>query len=435
MNDIGHPFLRGLLARRGPVEPSVSWLLALRAEALERGSALAVPTMRDEDWRFTDLSPLTRTGFLPVVAAPALRAEAIAPFEVPEAGARLVFVDGWFSATLSMLPEQGSGLVAGPLAAAFTTHDELLHAHLTRLADFRDDAFAAVNTAHLHDGALIVAEAGHAARQPVHVLHVSTQAGVAVHPRLLVVAQRGSEVTLVEDHVSLHDGAGLSNAVGEVAVAAGARVRHVKVQRAAKAAFHVATTVAHLERDARYHAVGVALGARLSRENLRIVQGGTGTDCQLDGLALIGGRQIADTHSFVDHALPDGTSRQLHKCIAAGAAHAVFNGRVLVREGAQHTDSAQQCRSLLLTDKAHIDAKPQLEIFADDVKCSHGAAIGQLDADEVFYLRTRGLDETAARNILTYAFAAEIAGRIPVRSVVERLRAEVLQQTGAREIA
>ena len=447
MNDVGHPFLRGLLARRSPLAPtaptapttptapSVSWLLALRAEALERGSTLAVPTTRDEDWRFTDLAPLTRTGFGPVTAAPSLGADALAPFHIPEAGARLVFVDGCFSAPLSVIAAPGGGLFAGSLAAAFDTHDELLHTHLTRLADFRDDAFMAVNTAHLHDGALIVADAGHAVPQPVHLLHISTLADVAIHPRLLVVAYRDSDLTVIEDHVSLHHGACLSNAVSEIAVAAGARVRHVKLQRAGKAAFHVATTATHVERDARYHAVGIALGARLSRENVHVVQAGTGTDCQLDGLALIGGRQIADTHSFVDHALPDGTSRQLHKCIAAGAAHAVFNGRVLVREGAQRTNSAQQCRSLLLSGKAHIDAKPQLEIFADDVKCSHGAAIGQLEADEVFYLRTRGLDEVAARNILTYAFAAEIAGRIPVRSVVERLRAEVLQQTGAREIA
>lgn len=435
MNAVGHPFLRGLLARQAPVAPSVPWLLALRAEALERGSTLAVPTTRDEEWRFTDLAPLLRTGFAPVTATPALGAEAVAPFEVPEAGAHLVFIDGRFSAALSNAPASGGGLVAGSLAAAFAAHDELLNAHLTRLADFRDDPFAAVNTAHLHDGAFILADVGHEATHPVHVLHVSTMPEVAFHPRLLIVAQRGSDLTVVEDHVSLHSGASLSNAVSEIAVAPGARVRHVKLQRASKAAFHVATTAVRLERDARYHIVGVALGARLSRENLRIVQAGTGTDCQLDGLALIAGRQVADTHSFVDHALPDGTSRQLHKCIASGGAHAVFNGRVMVREGAQRTDSAQQCRSLLLSDKAHIDAKPQLEIFADDVKCSHGAAIGQLEADEVFYLRSRGLDEAVARNVLTYAFAAEIAGRIPVRSVVERLRAEILQQTGAREIA
>jgi len=167
---------------------------------------------------------------------------------------------------------------------------------------------------------------------------------------------------------------------------------------------------------------------------VNVVQAGTGVECHLDGLALIGGRQLADTHSFIDHALPHGTSRQLQKCIAGGGSHAVFNGRVLVREDAQRTDSGQESRNLLLSDKAHVDTKPQLEIFADDVKCSHGATVGQLEADEVFYLRSRGLSDSAARNLLTYAFAADIVNRIPLPSLVAQLRTTVLEQTGAKEL-
>jgi Fe-S cluster assembly protein SufD len=209
-------------------------------------------------------------------------------------------------------------------------------------------------------------------------------------------------------------------------------VRHVRVQREAAAAFHVATSAVRLERDATYSSVSVALGARISRHTLNVLQAGEGASIALDGLALIHERQLADTHSFVDHAHPNGTSRQLHKCVVGGHAHAVFNGRILVRQGAQLTNSAQQSRNLLLSQRAHVDTKPQLEIFADDVKCAHGAAIGQLEAEEMFYLRSRGLSELAARNLLTYGFAAEIVDRIPVASVKAGLRRAVLEQTQAK---
>jgi Fe-S cluster assembly protein SufD len=207
----------------------------------------------------------------------------------------------------------------------------------------------------------------------------------------------------------------------------------VRVQRESGEAFHVATNAVRLERDSTYASVSVALGARLSRYNLNVAQAGEGVTAELDGLALIRDRQLADTHSFLDHARPHGTSRQLHKCIAGGHAHAVFNGRILVREGAQRTSSAQESRNLLLSQRAHVDTKPQLEIFADDVKCGHGATVGQLEADELFYLRSRGLSEPAARSLLTYGFAAEIVERIRIPSVAAALRQAVLAQTKTEE--
>jgi Fe-S cluster assembly protein SufD len=221
--------------------------------------------------------------------------------------------------------------------------------------------------------------------------------------------------------------------VTEIGVSDNAHVRHIRLQRESQAAFHIATSGVHLHRDARYTTVSVALGARISRYNLNVTQAGEGAECTIDGLALIGGRQLADTHSLLDHVTPHGRSRQLHKCIVGGAGHAVFNGKIFVREGAQKTDSAQQSRNLLLSERAHVDAKPQLEIFADDVKCAHGAAVGQLEADQLFYLKSRGLDEITARNLLTYAFAAEIVGRIPVPSLVRRLEETVVRQTEKAE--
>jgi Fe-S cluster assembly protein SufD len=219
--------------------------------------------------------------------------------------------------------------------------------------------------------------------------------------------------------------------VTEIAVGANAHVRHVRRQQEGPAAFHIATSAVRLERDASYRSVAVATGARISRYNLDVVQAGAGTRCQLDGLALIRDRQLADTHSFVDHAHPHGTSRQLHKCVAGGHAHAVFNGRILVRTGAQRTDSSQSSRNLLLSRRAHVDTKPQLEIFADDVKCAHGATVGQLEAEELFYLRSRGLAEGPARALLTYGFAAEVVDRIPIPSVVDALHRTVLKETQA----
>jgi Fe-S cluster assembly protein SufD len=208
-------------------------------------------------------------------------------------------------------------------------------------------------------------------------------------------------------------------------------VRHVRVQGEAAGAYHIATCAAILAKDARYASHTVTLGARLSRFNLGIVQQGDGAEVVLDGLAIIAGRQLADTHTLMDHARPHGRCRQVHKCIVDGGAHAVFNGKILVRPGAQLTDSSQQSRCLLLSERAHVDAKPQLEIFADDVKCAHGAAIGQIDAEQLFYLRSRGLPESRARKLLTYAFAAELIARIPVPSLVERLERAVLAQTQA----
>ena len=424
-------FLESLLAGHSaaPVAP-LAWLNTLRGAALERANALTLPTTRDEDWRFTDLSALYKLAFKPAGAGALPAAGSIAPFAVPEVCARLVFVDGRYAPGLSSV-RPNAGIEVRDLASALASDDGFLRGRLGQLADHRDDAFRAINTAGLADGAVVHARRNTAADGPVQLLFISSQSEVATHPRVLIVAEDGADLTVLEEYAGLADGPYCVNGVTEVAVGAAARVRHVRVQREAAAAFHVATTAVRVERNAAYSSVSVALGARISRHNLNVVQAGEGVTLALDGLALIHERQLADTHSFVDHARPHGTSRQLHKCVVGGQAHAVFNGRILVREGAQLTNSAQQSRNLLLSRRAHVDTKPQLEIFADDVKCAHGAAIGQLEADELFYLRTRGLSETAARNLLTFGFAAEIVDRIPIASVAASLRRAVLEQTRA----
>ena len=408
--------------------PALAWLNQLRASAVDRVGALTVPTTRDEEWRFTDISPLSKLSFQPVRTASPLQTADVERFYLEEATTRLVFVDGVYAPQLSSVA-RNLGVVVMNLSAAVSAHAAAIEPHLGRHTEFRDNVFAALNTAFLHDGALIVVPRDASVAAPVHLLFLATQKETASYPRCLVVAESGSAVTVVEDYVALQDEAYFTNAVTEIALADNARVNHIRVQRDSGQAFHIANCAVSLAHASRYQSVSVALGARISRYNLNVRLAAEGAECAVDGLALIGGQQLADTHTLIDHARPHGVSRQLHKCIVDGAAHAVFNGKIMVRPGAQRTDSSQSSRNLLLTGKARVDTKPQLEIFADDVKCAHGATVGQLDAEEVFYLRSRGLSDAAARNLLTYAFGAEIIDRIPIASLKHRLEQSVLEQT------
>ena len=423
-----------------PAPPKLAWLKALRAEATERVGVLKMPTPHDEAWRFTDISTLTQQSFHPLRTPSCLQAGDIERFHIDEATTRLVFVDGVHAPQLSSIgvrvgvDDAGAGagdaaLVVGNLASTMVTHGPTLQAHLGRHAAFHDQPFAALNTAFLHDAAVIIVPRDTSVATPVHLLFIATQPELAAHPRALLVLEPGSAVTLIEDYVALHEGAYFTNSVVEVALGASATVEHARVQRESRQAFHIASCAVSLAHASRYHSINIALGARISRVELDVRQTAAATECSLDGLALIGERQLADTHTFIDHAKPHGVSRQLHKTIVDGAAHAVFGGKVMVRPGAQQTDSAQSSRNLLLSAKARVDTLPQLEIFADDVKCTHGATVGQLDSEEVFYLRSRGLSEAAARNLLTYAFGAEVIDRIPVASLRRRLEQTVLEQT------
>lgn len=425
-------FLQRLLSAR-PSQPEAAngWLKNLRAAAVERANELTVPSVRDEDWRFTDLAPLYKFPLQPSRETGGLPEGGWQGLEVPEAAHRLVFIDGCFSPQWSQLPST-SGITVTNLAQAPAA---ILEPHLGQLADIRKDAFAAVNTAFLHDGACIHVAADRNVDHPIHLLFLATREGVASYPRVLVRVERGGKCLFIEDFVGKVEGGYLTNAVAEIFVEDDAVVSHVRLQRESPASFHIGKTSVRVASRGRYAGWSVALGSRISRHNLGITQAGEGTDFSMDGLALISGRQLADTSSAVDHAFAHGRSRQLHKTVVADAAHAVFNGKIFVRKDAQQTDSGQQSRNLLLSDRAHVDTKPQLEIFADDVKCAHGATVGQLDEDELFYLKTRGLSDSAARGMLTYAFSAEIVERIPVRSVVARMEQAILDKTQTKEIA
>ncbi|MGE5526604.1 MAG: Fe-S cluster assembly protein SufD [Rhodospirillaceae bacterium] len=423
-----HPYIEALL-RGGEMSHSpYAWLNERRAHALERANALAVPTTRDEEWRFTDITPLTRTSFNNALPGATPDRAALEKLLLPEATARLVFIDGYFAPEYSVTIR--AAVTVESLLAALQRPAEGTEQVLARLASVDSRVFVALNTAHLRDGAYV-----HAARNAeggvVQVLFVSTTPDTVSYPRSLIQVEQGAQCTVIEEYVSLGDGASFANAVTEIAVAPNARVRHVRLQRQNLASYHIAQCAVSIAKDASYCSQSITFGARISRYDLEVVQRGEGAEAVIDGLALISGRQLADTHTTMDHACPHGRSQQLHKTIAGGGAHAVFNGKVIVRPGAQLIDSAQESRNLLLSDKARVDTKPQLEIFADDVKCSHGATVGQLDPDHLFYLKSRGLPDALARRLLTYAFGAQVIERIPVASVVRELERVVLEQTGA----
>jgi Fe-S cluster assembly protein SufD len=426
-------FLETLLTGLPPSQTSpLPWINALQAEAVNRLDVLSLPSRSDEEWRLTNLSPMTKLSFAPAPSATYLESADIAHFDIEEATTRLVFVDGIYAPQLS-ITAANSGLVASELSTALATHAKSIETHLGRHAAFRDNVFAALNTASLGDAAVVVVSRNMALAAPVHLLFIATQKEVVSSPRCLVIAESGSSATVIEDYVVLNqpseqEEAHFTNAVTEIALEDNARVNHVRIQREGSKAFHIANCTASVGRSSRYQSVSVALGAQISRYNLNMLLA-EGAECAIDGLALIAANQLADTHTCIEHTQPHGTSRQLHKCIIGDSAHAVFNGKIVVRQGAQRTDSVQSSRNLLLTDKAQVDTKPQLEIVADDVKCAHGATIGQLDNEEVFYLQSRGLSHSEARDLLTYAFAAEIIDRIPVASLKYKLEQSASEQT------
>jgi Fe-S cluster assembly protein SufD len=412
-----------------------AWVARLREGAFARFEELGFPTTDEEEWKYTNVAPVARAEFMPAEGATKLESVAVEPFVSAEASrSRLVFVDGIFSRELSSLEEIPEGVVAVDLGAALAgERAEVLWEHLGRLSGEGSDAFSALNTAFLGGGAFLHVAKGVESSAPVQLLFVSTaESEAATFPRVLVVAERDSRLDIIETYASVGGATYLTNAVVEVFVGEGARVTHYKVQDEGAAAYHVASTRAELSRSSFYDLTTVTLGARLSRHNIEILLESEGAECRVDGLYIVGTGQHADTHSLIDHRVPNCASRQNYKGILDGRSRAVFNGRVFVREDARGTDAQQSNKNLLLSREARVDTKPQLEIYNDDVKCSHGATVGQLDEEELFYLLSRGLHTDLARNLLTYGFAEEIVERIKFESIRAQLDEAILNRLHAR---
>jgi len=402
---------------------SPAWLRETRRAAITRFSELGFPTTRDEDWKYTNVAPIVTTPFrfIPEGEIRGIEPETITPFRLGgEDWIRLVFVDGRYSPRLSAVDGLPDGVRAGSLGEAITADAENVRTHLTRHA--RDaDGFVALSTAFLQDGAFVYVPQGRVVEAPIHLLFVTTvrpSSGEAMAlPRNLIVTGPHSQATVVESHVSLLASPHLTNAVTEVVVGDGAILEHCKLQEEGDSAFHVGTLHVCQERDSSFSSCSLALGGGFVRNTLRVLLNGEGAVCGLNGLYVLGGRQHVDNHVTVDHAKPHCTSRQLYKGILDGRSRAVFNGRIIVRRGAQKTDAHQTNKNLLLSDGPEVNSKPWLEIFTDDVKCSHGAADGQLAEDAIFYLRSRGLGEDVARTLLTYGFANEVVERLRIEAI------------------
>ncbi len=410
-------YLANLLKLRADLPTSVTGLAAIRDRATVRVQELAIPSTKDEEWRFTDLSSLLQVNFQAVSSAATVTLSDIQAFILPEANLhRLVFVDGLYAPELSAVGQLPAGTVVTSLNQTSAWQN-----HLATLPG-SEDVFTALNTASFTDGAIAILPRNQETIAPVHLLFVSTtQAPQISHPRCLVVVGTGSSLTLIEDYVALGEGGYFTNPVTEIHLEENAQVNHTRVQRDSKAAFHIGKTAISQARDSRYTGTTVNLGATLSRHNLEVYQTGEQTETTLNGLTLVDGDQTADTHSAIALTKPHGTTNQIHKCIIDDHAHAVFNGKVFVPKAAQLTNAAQLSRNLLLSPKARVDTKPQLEITADNVKCSHGATVSQLEGDEVFYLQSRGIDQDTARRLLVYAFAYEVISQIPVAPLQETL--------------
>ncbi|HEX8557721.1 MAG TPA: Fe-S cluster assembly protein SufD [Pyrinomonadaceae bacterium] len=418
-----------------------AWVARLREGAFRSFEARGFPTTDEEDWKYTNVSPVAKGAFRPAAGgAVELEGAAVEPFVSEEARrSRLVFVDGRFSPELSATDALPPGVVAEDLGAALAgVRGEELSRRLGGLFDEEGggagpgDSFAALNTAFLGGGALLVVPAGVAIEAPVQALFLNTAGGAASFPRVLVVAGRDSRLDLIETHAARGDAEYFADAVVEVFVGEGARVTHYKVQDEGGRAFHVASTRAEVGRGGAYDLTTVTLGARLSRHEITVALRSPGAECRVDGLYIVGDGQHADTHSLIDHAEPNCVSRQNYKGILDGRARAVFNGRVVVREGACQTDAQQSNKNLLLSADARVDTKPQLEIFNDDVKCAHGATVGQLEEEELFYLLSRGLHPDLARNLLTYGFAEEIVAKLRFESIRAQLDGAILNRLQAR---
>jgi len=425
--------------QEGAAQSAPSWLARLRESAMESFEELGFPTVKDEEWKYTNVAAIARLEARPSLAPSsgeiAINNGELARFQFPEAASsQLVFVNGHLQlSSLAGLPE---GVVALSLSQALADqrYQEIARQQLARNADYVANGFTALNTAFIGDGAFVLITKNAKVERPLHLLFVTNaeEGGLTTFPRVLVVAEENSSATIVESYVRARDEAYFTNAVTEVVLAEGARLEHVRIQRESHEAFHIATTAVDLGANSTYDSTNITLGAQLSRHNVNVTMDHEGAECWVDGLYLVSGTQHADTHSVIDHRQPHCVSHQLYKGILDGKSRAVFNGKIFVRHDAQKTDAMQTNKNLLLSNEARVDTKPQLEILADDVKCAHGAAVGQIDEDELFYLGTRGIHSVLARNLLTYGFAAEVIAKIKIDSIKAQLDEAVLNRLEAK---
>jgi Fe-S cluster assembly protein SufD len=420
---------------------SPEWLDPIRRAAMDRFARTGFPTTREEEWRFTPVAPIAHatwrsagSGGVGGAGLDEVTREQLTPFVFGHSEwCTLVFVNGEYAAALSSPGNLPDGVLATNLAEALRNGDgaELLKRHLTRYALIEENPFTALNTAFLRDGGVVHVPSGMDLPNPISLVFVTTSeaAGAVMHPRNLIIVERNARASVVESYVTLAPGARYwTNPVTEVWTGANSWVEHTRIQRESEAAYHVATTQVEVSRDSHYRSFSMAMGASLARHNLNARLGDQSSEALLYGLYITHGDQLVDNHTVLYHDHPNCHSWEVYKGILDGHSRAVFNGKVFVKPEAQKTDAKQTNRNLVLSDYAKVDTKPQLEIFADDVKCTHGATVGRLDDLALFYAQSRGLPADEARRVLTYAFAAEVIDEVRLQPVRDELNRLVLQR-------
>jgi Fe-S cluster assembly protein SufD len=408
----------------------LDWLNRSRQGALDEFASAGFPTSRNEDWKYTRVAPIEKRSFkVPERNGIHVHARDVEQFDLRGLECeQLVFVDGCYVDALSRRNVLESGPRITTLESAMNASSQLLEAHLGHYASIAKQPFSALNTAFMTDGAVIHVKNRGGDQQPIHLLFIATREDVISHPRILVVAEAGCQVSVVESYASLFDGCYFTNALTEIALMEDAQVDHYKLQEESVKAFHVATLQVHQDRASRFASHSISFGGGLARNDINVVLDGEGARCMLNGLFMAAGRQHVDFHTRIDHAKAHGTSEEIYKGILDGRARGVFNGRVKVHPDAQKTDARQSNNNLLLSRDAEVDTKPELEIYADDVKCSHGATVGQLDEQILFYMRSRGIGENQARGLLTYGFARDILDRVDLVQLRDKLTEELLHR-------
>ncbi|HEX2530859.1 MAG TPA: Fe-S cluster assembly protein SufD [Burkholderiaceae bacterium] len=411
---------------------NLPWLSKVRSSALERFAQTGFPTTRDEDWKYTSVAALEGKNFAVPgdkaadTAAAAMVPELALDREVSQNGHLLVFHNGQFSAALSAIGKLPAGATLQSLADALAQTPDALEPYLSDTQGLTP--FGTLNTALMADGAYLRLQRGTVVEQPIHLLFISTQSQAAIYPRNVLVAEDGAQATVIEHYAGVDGAEYFTNAVTQIFTADNASIEHYKLQQEASQAFHVAGIHAMQNRDSRFASHSISLGASLARNDITTAFRATGCDVTFNGLYLVGGRQHVDHHTRIDHSQPNGSSHEYYRGVLDGAARAVFNGKVVVHADAQKTDAHQANHNLLLSRNAEVDTKPELEIYANDVKCTHGATVGQIDAEQLFYLQSRGIDEKAARSLLVHAFAHDVIERIRVTALRARLEQILLER-------
>ena len=436
MNPVAHYTSAFAGSESGLPGSAVPWLVEKRRAAMALVSSGGFPTTRDEAWRYTDVAQLLMVPFAPAKTSATARAIALAESAGLADAYRLVFVDGVYIAEASRLAGLPDGVLVTNLAQSLGSQVELVRGAFGKLVDASRHGFAALNTAMASDGAVVVVPRGVRIEKPIEILAVASNQvqPVGAHLRNLIRLEASSEATVLEHYVGDGNAVSFTNSVTEVTLGEGASLAHVKVQREGQSAFHVATIACEQARASRLYSCSAAAGGALARTEITSALLGEGADAQLMGCYVTRGRQHVDHTTFLDHAVPHCTSNELYKGVLGDMSRGVFNGKILVRKDAQKTAAFQSNRNVLLSDSAVIDTRPQLEIYADDVKCSHGATIGRLDEEALFYLRARGIDRSAAQRILTQAFAGEVVDSI-AHSGMRALAAGVIDEALTRALA